>query len=103
MSRSESTATRRALLAGAPAAAAVALTAGTATGALAAAATGPVAPDPIFAVITKHRANMRAWQAVLDAEETADTDAERDAWDPESGAAMEAFEASIGNVLTRYG
>jgi hypothetical protein len=34
------------------------------------------------------------------AEEMADTDAERDAWNAESGAAMEAFEASIGNVLT---
>lgn len=55
--------TRRALLAGTPAAAAAALAAGTAVSGLAIARATPSEPDPIFAAIAEHRAAVKAYIA----------------------------------------
>jgi hypothetical protein len=55
--------TRRALLTGAPAVAAVALAAGTAANGLAMAVASPSGDDPIFAAIAAHRAAMHACTA----------------------------------------
>jgi hypothetical protein len=84
--------TRRALLAGAPAAAAAALAAGTAVNGLAVAVAASSAPDPIFAVIAKHRATIEAeHQAVIIVGEMIDSGPNKD---PRSDAAKSALAAA---------
>jgi hypothetical protein len=56
--------------------------------------------DPIFAVIAEHRAHMRAWADAMDAEDEAESDEEDKAAAAAIDAASDAFEASIGVVLT---
>jgi hypothetical protein len=57
-------------------------------------------PDPIFAVIAEHRAHMRAWADASEAEDMAETDEEAKAANEAICAASDAFEISIGLVLS---
>jgi hypothetical protein len=68
--------TRRALLAGAPVAAAAALTAGTAVNSLAVAVAASSAPDPIFVAIAAYRAAVKAYSAACEADAAGDADDE---------------------------
>jgi hypothetical protein len=56
--------------------------------------------DPIFAVIAEHRAHMRDWADAMDAEHEAESDEEDKAATAAIDAASDAFESSIGVVLT---
>jgi hypothetical protein len=90
---------RRALLMGfAAAASPMAPALGTAMGGLP--ASPAAAPDPIFAVIAEHQARVRAYADAVDAQEIAESDEECEAAADAIDATSDAFEASIGAVLT---
>jgi hypothetical protein len=83
------TPSRRTLLADAPAIAAAALAAGTATSGLATALAGDPATDPVFAAIQRHETAMAAHIAAFD-----DTEDE-DAISKTSDAEADALEAAL--------
>jgi hypothetical protein len=85
-----STTTRRAVLAAAPAAAAGTLAAGTAVNAVAIAMTRATEVDPIFAVLTEHRAAMKAYLPASELSGRLEDDT------PEWNAAWAVTQATIG-------
>jgi hypothetical protein len=111
MSQQSTTTTRRAMLAGAPAAAAGALAAGTAVNAMAVAMAKADEIDPIFAVIERHREAVKVYSDLHEAFEAVDAllphspppddywdwpKAQRDAWQARYLAEWEERARDIG-------
>jgi hypothetical protein len=91
-----STTSRRALLAGAPAAA---LVAGAATSGLAAALANPSGVDPVFAAIAEYKAAVQARSIVLDNVDNEEAYPSERAWDQAQGQASDREQDAINAIL----